>query len=238
MPSATLSHRQPWPKALTSLPLFKQVVGFLWLALYLVTLLALISYDPNDVSFNVFPANPSPNNFIGYFGAGLACMLYYCFGFGAYLFPFLFLCCCGACFWGVEIHWRWKPIWLSLFIASACALLDLQHLGGWLLIERQANIDTPGGLLGGYINQLTVASGALGRVGAGALFTTILLVSAIYLFNVNPALTVLNAFSFYREWRARYEEQRLSKAPPQEQLEALRKRNQRKIEELERKARE
>ena len=60
MPSATLSHRQPWPKALTSLPLFKQVVGFLWLSLYLVTLLALISYDPNDVSFNVYPANPAP----------------------------------------------------------------------------------------------------------------------------------------------------------------------------------
>ena len=238
MPSATLSHRQSWPKALTTLPLFKQVVGFIWLALYLVTLLALISYDPNDVSFNVFPANPSPNNFIGYFGAGLACMLYYCFGFGAYLFPLLFLSCCGACFVGMDIRWRWKPLWFALFIASACALLDLQHIGGWALIERQANIDSPGGLLGGYINQLTVTSGALGRVGAGALFTTILVISCIYLFNVNPVLTVLNAFSFYREWRAQYEEDRLAKAPPQEQLEALRKRNQRKIEELERKARE
>jgi S-DNA-T family DNA segregation ATPase FtsK/SpoIIIE len=238
MPSATLSHRQPWPKALTSLPLFKQVIGLLWFALYLVTLLALISYDPNDVSFNIYPANPSPNNFIGYFGAGLACMFYYCFGFGAYLFPFLFLCCCGACFLGLEIHWRWKPIWLLLFIASACALLDLQHLGGWALIERQANIDTPGGLLGGYINQITVTSGALGRVGAGSLFTAVLIISAIYLFNVNPVMTALNAFSFYREWRARYEERRLATAPPEEKLEALRKRNQRKIEELERKARE
>ncbi|HEX4141607.1 MAG TPA: DNA translocase FtsK [Candidatus Methylacidiphilales bacterium] len=238
MPSATLSHRQPWPKALTSLPLFKQVVGFLWLALYLVTLLALISYDPNDVSFNVFPANPSPNNFIGYFGAGVACMLYYCFGFGAYLFPLLFLSCCGACFVGVEIKWRWKPLWFVLFIASACALLDLVNFGGTALIERVANFNSPGGVLGNSIVQLTVDSGALGRVGAGALFTTILLVSAIYLFNVNPVLTVLNAFSFYRNWRARYEEERLSKAPPQEQLEALRRRNQRKIEELERRARE
>ncbi len=238
MPSATLSHRQPWPKALTSLPLFKQVVGFLWLALYLVTLLALISYDPNDVSFNVFPANPSPNNFIGYFGAGLACMLYYAFGFGAYLFPLLFLCCCGACFLGLDIQWRWKPAWLVLFIASACALLDLVDFGGVALIEHMANINSPGGVLGSSIIQLTVDSGALGRVGAGALFATILVISGIYLFNVNPVMTVLNAFSFYRNWKARYEEQRLAKAPPQEQLEALRKRNQRKIEELERKARE
>ncbi len=51
-------------------------------------------------------------------------------------------------------------------------------------------------------------------------------------------MTALNAFSFYRNWKSRYEEERLSKAPPQEQLEALRKRNQRKIDELERKARE
>ncbi|HEY9127690.1 MAG TPA: DNA translocase FtsK 4TM domain-containing protein, partial [Acidobacteriaceae bacterium] len=238
MPSATLSHRQPWPKALTSLPLFKQVVGFLWLALYLVTLLALISYDPNDVSFNVFPANPSPNNFIGYFGAGLACMLYYCFGFGAYLFPFLFLCCCGASFVGIEIRWRWKPVWIAFFIASACELLDLGSIGGPAFIERVANFNSPGGVLGTYINQLTVASGALGRVGAGALFTTILVISVIYLFNVNPVLTLLNAFSFYRDWSARREEERLAKAPPEEQLEVMRKRTQRKIEELQRKARE
>ena len=70
------------------------------------------------------------------------------------------------------------------------------------------------------------------------MFTTIFVISAIYLFNVNPALTVLNAFSFYRDARARWEEERLAKAPPEEQLEVMRKRTQRKIEELQRKARE
>jgi S-DNA-T family DNA segregation ATPase FtsK/SpoIIIE len=237
MPSAVLSHRQPWSKSISTLPLFKQVVGFVWLSLYIVTLLALISYDPNDVSFNVFPANPVPTNFIGYFGAGLAAMLYIGFGFGAYVFPFVFVCCCIACFIGIEIKWTWKPVWFLPFIASACSLLDLQHIGGRELIQKQANIDSPGGLLGSYIIQLTVPN-ALGVVGAALLFATIFLISSIYLFNVNPVMTALNAFSWYREWRARYEEDRLSKAPPQEQLEALRKRNQRKIEELERKARE
>jgi DNA segregation ATPase FtsK/SpoIIIE, S-DNA-T family len=235
MPSSALMHRQSWPRNLTSLPIFKQVIGFLWLSLYIVTLLSLISYDPADVSFNVFPANPIPTNFIGYAGAGLACILYYCFGFAAYLFPLLFVCCCIASFLGMEIKWTWKPIWLVLFIASACALLDLQHLGGWDLIQKQANIDTPGGLVGGYIIYLTVPY-ALGSVGAGVLFATILGISAIYLFNVNPVMTTLSAFSWYRNWKARLEEERLEKAPPQEKLEAQRQRNQRKIEELERKA--
>ena len=123
----------------------------------------------------------------------------------------------------------------SSFIASACALLDLQHIGGWSLIQRQANIDSPGGLVGSYIIYLTVPY-ALGSVGAGVLFATLFGISAIYLFNVNPVMTALNAFSWYREWKIRSEEERLAKAPPKEQLEALRKRNKRKIEELERKA--
>jgi S-DNA-T family DNA segregation ATPase FtsK/SpoIIIE len=233
MPSSALPYRSGWN--LSNLPLFKQVVGVLWLALYIVTLLSLISYDPADVSFNVFPANPVPTNFIGYFGAGLACMFYYCFGFAAYLFPFVFVVCCIASFLGMEIKWRWKPLWLTLFITSACCLLNLQHLGGWGLIQREANIDSPGGLLGGYIISLTVPY-ALGAVGAGVLFFTLFAVSFIYLFNVNPVLTALNAFSWYREWKLNYEEEKLSKAPPQEQLEALRKRNQRRIAELERKA--
>src|SRR5271163_777849 len=98
MPSSAVSPRQPWGKNLANLPLFKQVIGFLWFSLYIVTLLSLISYDPADVGFNVFPANPIPTNFIGYGGAGLAGMLYIGFGFGAYLFPALALCCCGASF--------------------------------------------------------------------------------------------------------------------------------------------
>ena len=234
MPSSALSQRQPWPKSLASLPLFKQVIGVLWLSLYIVTFLSLLSYDKADVASNVFPPNPVPSNFIGYVGAGLACLLYYCFGFGAYLFPFLALCCCGASFVGIEIKWAWKPAWLLLFVACACALLDLQPLGREL-IRHLANIDSPGGIVGVFIIQLTVPY-ALGSVGASVLFATLLGISAIYLFNVNPVLTALNAFSFYREWQIRSEEERLAKAPPKEQLEAQQRRIRKEIEELSKKA--
>jgi hypothetical protein len=85
MPSSALSHREPWSKNLTNLPLVKQVIGFLWASLYVVSFLSLISYDPADLGFNVFPPNPVPSNFIGYVGASIASVLYYTFGFGAYL---------------------------------------------------------------------------------------------------------------------------------------------------------
>jgi len=235
MPSSAVSQRPSWPKNFANLPLFKQVIGFLWLSLYIVTLLSLISYDPSDVGSNVYPPNPIPTNFIGYAGAGLACLLYYCFGFGAYLFPFLFVCCCIASFLGLEIKWTWKPVWLFLFIAAGCALLDLQPFGGQHLIQREANIDSPGGIVGSYIIYLTVPF-ALGKVGAGVVFATIFGISVIYLFNVNPVMTALNAFSFYREWKIRSEEERLAKAPPKEQLEAQHKRIRSQIEELSKKA--
>jgi S-DNA-T family DNA segregation ATPase FtsK/SpoIIIE len=235
MPSSSASQRPSWPKNLAALPLFKQVVGFLWLSLYIVTLLSLLSYDPADVSFNVFPANPVPSNFIGYVGAGLACILYFCFGFGAYLITVLFLCCCAASFLGFEINWRWKPLWLFLFLASGCALLDLQHIGGRSLIEHTANIDSPGGIVGSYIVHLTVPY-ALGEVGAGILFGTFFVVSAIYLFNVNPVMTALNAFTWYREWNVNREEERLAKASPKEQLDARHQRIRKQIEEVQKKA--
>lgn len=235
MPSSAISPRPSWPKNLASLPLFKQVIGFLWFALYIVTLLSLISYDQADVSFNTSSPNASPNNFIGYVGAGLACILYFCFGFVSYLIAFLFFFCCIASFLGIDINWRWKPLWLALFLISACCLLDLQHFGGWHLIRNVANIDSPGGLVGSTIIQLTVPY-ALGSVGAGVLFGTLFCVSAIYLFNVNPIMTALNAFSWYREFKIRREEARLAKASPKEQLDARQQRIQREIEELKRKA--
>jgi S-DNA-T family DNA segregation ATPase FtsK/SpoIIIE len=222
MPSSAVSHRQTWPKNIANLPLFKQVVGFLWLALYIVTFLSLLSYDPSDLGFNSFPPNPNPSNFIGDVGAGVAGMLYLGFGFGAYLFPILALCCCGASFIGIEIKWRWKPIWLTLFLASCCALLDLQPYFRHL-IQHEYNVDSPGGILGSYINYLTVPY-VLGSVGAGVLFATVFAISAIYLFNVNPVVTTLNAFSWYRDWKVRSEEERLAKAPPKEQLEAQHRR--------------
>ncbi len=235
MPSSAVSRRPAWPKNIAQLPIFKQVIGFLWAALYIVTLLSLVSYDPADVSFNVFPPNSIPTNFIGYVGAGLACMLYYCFGFGAYLFPLLFFWCCLVNFLGININWRWKPLWLALFLVSGCSLLNLQRWGGWDLIQSLAFFNNPGGIVGEAIIRCTVPY-ALGSVGAGILFGSIFIISTIYLFNINPVITVLNAFSWYREWTARREEDRLARLSPGEQLSMQQARIKKEIQELQRKA--
>ena len=165
MPSTALSHRQPWHKNIAHLPVVKQVIGFLWISLYVVSFLSLKSYDPADLGFNVYPPNAIPSNFIGYVGASLAGVLYYVFGFGAYLVTLLFLLCGIASFLGTQIKWRWKPIWVTLFLVSGCCLLHLQTLVGWEAIH-QVNFDSPGGLIGEEIIHLTVPY-ALGGVGGG-----------------------------------------------------------------------
>jgi len=235
MPSSVVSQRQSGAKNIAHLSLIRQVIGFLWASLWVVTVLSLVSYEPADLGSNVFPPSPIPSNFIGYVGAGLAGILYFGFGFGAYLFPLLFFWCSLVNFLGLNVQWRWKPIWLSLFLLSGCCLLQLQHFGGWHLIRTETYFDSPGGIFGEEIIRLTVPY-ALGTVGAGVLFSTIFVISAVYLFNVNPVVSMLGAFSWYRNWMARREEARIAQAPPEEQLAIRQQRIRKEIEELKKKA--
>ena len=235
MPSSVISHRQAGPKNLSHLPLIKQVIGFLCASLWVGTMLSLVSYEPADLGSNVFPPNSIPSNFIGYIGAGVGGILYFGFGFGAYLFALLFFWCSLVNFLGINVQWRWKPLWFVLFLVSGCCLLQLQHAGGWHLIQRLTNFDSPGGIIGEEIIRMTVPY-ALGVVGAAVLFSTIFIISAVYLFNVNPIVTMLGAFSWYRNWCAHREEQRIAKAPPEEQLAIRQQRIKKEIAELKKKA--
>jgi len=235
MPGGILSQQSSRSKGVAHLSLARQVIGMLWFALDVITTFSLISYDPNDLTFNVNPPNAAPTNAIGYVGAWLGWVLYTGFGFASFLFSITFLWASMIFLLGVQLRWRWKPIWAFLFIVSACCLLDLQHFAGWQWMQTRANVDSPGGLVGSEIIQLVVPY-ALGSVGAAVLFGTIFVISGIYLFNFNPILTALGAFSFYRTWVEEREERRLAQAPPQERLALESQRIRKKMEELHRKA--
>jgi S-DNA-T family DNA segregation ATPase FtsK/SpoIIIE len=234
MPSSAISHQPPWPKNFADTPLVKQVVGIIWLSLSVMTLLSLVSYDWQDLGSNVYPPNAVPTNFIGPVGAEVAGFLYLAFGFGAFLFIPFFIWCSVANLMGWEVRWRWTPFWGLLFLVSGCGLLQLQQFGGHHLIQRLTNYVEPGGVVGECINFLAVSS--FGNVGMGVVFGTIFGISAIYLFNMNPVMTVLNACSWYREWLVHREEQRLANASPEEQLDARQQQIRREIEELKKKA--
>ena len=75
MPGGILSQQSSRSKGVAHLSLARQVIGMLWFALDVITTFSLISYDPNDLTFNVNPPNAAPTNAIGYFGAWLGWVL-------------------------------------------------------------------------------------------------------------------------------------------------------------------
>jgi S-DNA-T family DNA segregation ATPase FtsK/SpoIIIE len=105
-----------------------EVVGFLLLSMGLVTLLSLVSYHPQDPSWNT-AAGSRPLNLAGYPGAWLSDVLVQTFGAAAFLFPLL----------AFLLAWKWirseelaagavKIFGSALFTLGVCAALSFAPL--------------------------------------------------------------------------------------------------------------
>jgi S-DNA-T family DNA segregation ATPase FtsK/SpoIIIE len=103
-----------------------EILAFFWFLVAVLTLLALSTYTPDDVSFETSLPNVPAQNFVGPAGAYTAWLLIFLFGRTAYFLTPLFL------FWALA-KWSGKkgqPLWLRLFsstifLTSACALFSL-----------------------------------------------------------------------------------------------------------------
>ncbi|MES2569881.1 MAG: DNA translocase FtsK 4TM domain-containing protein, partial [Verrucomicrobiota bacterium] len=102
-------------------------IGLALLGLGTLLFLALISYTPRDVP-TWFPlhsfATPNRNtlNFIGPFGAIVACLCYSFFGAAAYLFPAMLLGYGGAKLLTPSLHLSRRWAWVAVFFVSAACL--------------------------------------------------------------------------------------------------------------------
>src|SRR5204863_8149027 len=68
------------------------IMRIVLIAVSVLMLVALFSYDPKDVPATTTDLNQTPRNWIGQVGAWLAFALYNVFGAGAYLLPVLLFC--------------------------------------------------------------------------------------------------------------------------------------------------
>ncbi|MBI4432456.1 MAG: DNA translocase FtsK [Candidatus Omnitrophica bacterium] len=120
-----------------------EVLAFFWLIISVLTFLALFSYKPDDIPFEVSTPNSPVRNFVGIVGAYSAWALILLFGRTAYFLAPLFLV------WAFT-NWAGKksqPLWLKIFstiilLMSSCALFSL--LAGTMDAERFQS----GGLIG------------------------------------------------------------------------------------------
>jgi S-DNA-T family DNA segregation ATPase FtsK/SpoIIIE len=104
-----------------------ELVGFCLLAAAVLITLALISYSPNDPSWNTVAAAVPPHNWIGILGATFSDLFFQVLGFGAFVVPILM--CALALRW---FRSRWNDsaapkvvggIVLLLFIPAMLGLL-------------------------------------------------------------------------------------------------------------------
>lgn len=133
----------------------REVFGFLSLTLGFCVIVALVTYDSTDPSFNTATVG-SVRNVLGLPGAYTADMLLQAFGFTAAVLPV------ALCGWGI----RWmmgRKLKATIFRVALMPLAWVLIAGGFSLFSAPPNIPTDS--MGGAVGQLILARG-----GAAARF--------------------------------------------------------------------
>src|SRR5215467_6079355 len=104
---------------------FNDVIGIVLMGFALLLLVALVSYQPGDISSNRLPPNPSVHNWIGPFGAWMGYCFFSVIGAAAYELPALLFLVGLGCFFDFFGHLRRRWLWTVVLLLCCIALLGL-----------------------------------------------------------------------------------------------------------------
>ena len=162
---------------------FHDVIGIVLVLSALFLVMALFSYDMNDVSANTATPNKSAHNWAGPLGAWIGYSLFFIFGAGAFILPVLML------FFGLGylfqffayIRTRW--LWAGVLFISCMGVLDLytNKIGFLYKLSRTINAPSAGGYVGFFENRYLF--GYAGIPGATVLYLMLYVVSLLFLTN-------------------------------------------------------
>jgi S-DNA-T family DNA segregation ATPase FtsK/SpoIIIE len=161
---------------------FNDVIGITLLALALLLLVAQLSFDPRDISFQTTKVNYPIHNWIKIPGAYLAWWTFLFFGIAGYLLPFVFA------IFGVVFLLNF-PNYLrerlrSSLLWSALVVDNSGWLGKW---HERIGAPSLGGLLGsisyGQTENRNLGFSMLGAVGATIIYFVLALISLLFLTN-------------------------------------------------------
>ncbi len=159
-----------------------EIIAVVLVASAVLIFLCLVTYSPNDWSFNT-ASSQKTQNWIGVVGAVFADLLFQIIGFSAYFFPALL---------GIAA-WRF-------FRAKDAPTSVTRVIGYFLLIFSLASFSylfgLQGGIIGAFFTQ--IFSSLLGSIGTGILLTVFLLTSLLLITN----LSIISFFSdFELAWQ-------------------------------------
>jgi S-DNA-T family DNA segregation ATPase FtsK/SpoIIIE len=155
--------------------------GLAFILLAVVLLLALISYDRNDVSANTTSPNNLTHNYVGRVGAWVVWGLFLSFGAGAWIFPVLLAGFGLANFMPTLAYLRrWRSLAAVVGLMVACVGI-LALCDSWLPAfgTRKESVGC-GGVVGRELNSHVIEY-AFGRVGAWLVYGLIWLASLLFL---------------------------------------------------------
>ncbi len=161
---------------------FADIVGIALISLALLLFVALLSYDPHDVSATTTTPNSILHNWIGVAGAWAAWLTFFVFGAAAYLVPVL-IGCFGLSYLMTSMdyfHRHW--IWSAMLLLCCTGWLDI-YKHSRLLASFTTSLATPsaGGYSGLMLNRFVF--GHFGDLGATLIYLTVYLISLFYLTN-------------------------------------------------------
>ena len=215
-------------KAQTESKIIQEIVAIVITGMGLLLLLALISFDPNDVEFFADPPNEIKANLIGPVGAYLGGGLIIVFGTASFILP-LMMVASGICliFSQGGVDYRFKILWFVLILTSGCALIQQMGFGGF------EKAPYPGGLVGNFL--YGTLSSALGPAGCGIIMVVIYVVGMILFFEVRPIDLGQKVVLWAREWYEQRQQEKYESADPMERIELERKRVEKQARQLEKK---
>ena len=162
---------------------FGDIVGIVLAMASLLVLVALFSYDRNDLAFNHVPPNQPLHNWIGPVGAHLAYGMFFFLGAAAYFSPLVLVGIGLAYFFPALGYLRRCWPWAIVFLIACVGMLDLYRAEPFFS-QWRVNLESgsAGGLLGLSLNNFAFGH-YLGRVGATIIFAGLYLISLYYLTN-------------------------------------------------------
>jgi S-DNA-T family DNA segregation ATPase FtsK/SpoIIIE len=158
---------------------FNDIIGVVLMGVSVLLLVALFSYHPRDVSANILPTNPSVRNWIGPFGAWMACGCFRWAGAAAYVLPVLLFLVGLGCFFDAFAYLRRRWLWELVLFLCLMGLLDL-YQDRLETLQRNINA-TAGGILGLNLNQHLFDY--FGKAGATILYLMLYFISLLFLTN-------------------------------------------------------
>jgi len=185
-----------------------------------VLFLALISYTPADVPgwfrlSSVASQHAPVLNFMGRFGAIVACCSYSFLGAASYLVTALLLGYGGAKLLNPELRLTRRAFWsIGFVISGAC----LAHLLPWPLLDMERlNIAGQGGWVGKWIGGLILRQ-FLGGIGSLIILTLVYASTLIMLTGIHPVAVASEIARWPSRWIEKRRAAKMARADEQERL--------------------